>query len=169
MAGLAFLASGCLDLGTRPWEPDLPVEEDEPTVGEGESAAHDTDLAEGDSGAVVDDTSGSDPADEPSDEPADACPHPGGVAETVDVLLINNSFQPPEVWVCAGDSLVWTNQDTKEHTIFTGKPFAPDGQIQSHQLYYGASFTWTFSEPGSYEYYCSTHKKKMQGAWVHVE
>ena len=166
---LALLTPACLDLGTQPWTPGGVEEEPPPDVG-GEPGARPDDASGGELPSGDEVPSGDGAEGDGSDDPSDAsCPHPAGVAETVEVLLVHNAFHPPEVWICAGDSVTWTNQDTKEHTIFSGKPYAPDGHIQSQQLYFGATFTWAFAEPGSHEYYCSTHKKKMQGAWVHVE
>ena len=160
------LTGGCIDLGTRPWEPEAPPTVSEQPASSGRAADAPRDRGgERSGGSEGDRTAGDLPVDEVDDAP---CPHSGGPV-TIDVALDSNAFEPEEVWICAGDTVTWTNFDTKEHTIFTGKPLDPDGRIQSPQLFYGESYSWTFAAPGSFEYYCSTHKKKMNGAWVHVE
>ena len=59
-------------------------------------------------------------------------------------------FQPGEVTVKAGGSVVWTNQDEIKHTV-TGEAFtlvlAGKGATASHR----------FTEPGVYRYRCERH------------
>mgnify|MGYP001764374161 CR=1 FL=1 len=47
-------------------------------------------------------------------------------------------------------------------------PDHPDGFVQSPKIFFGESFSFVFEAPGDYTYYCSTHKKKMNGARVAV-
>ena len=153
----ALMLAGCVDLGSETWQPPMamhgpPVSA--PAVDAGDAAL--------DGAAAGDAAAG----DAPAGLPSLACPHEDGQPHPVEVRLVANSFQPAELTICAGDAVTWVNEDTKEHAIFTGWPGAPDGQIQSPKIYYGKSWTWTFTKPGEFVYYCSTHKKKMQGAKV---
>jgi plastocyanin len=69
-------------------------------------------------------------------------------------------FEPRELTVTAGTEVVWTNEDGFDHSIvdrgdaFRGDPF-------------GASetFTRTYDEPGTYEYFCGIHNS-MTGTVV---
>ena len=156
----ALLLAGCVDLGSETWQPTSVTQGPPVSV-----PTADAGLSAIDGAAALDGAA----TDVPAGLPAPACPHPDGQSQPVEIRLVANSFRPPEVLICAGDSVTWVNEDTKEHAIFTGWPGAPDGQIQSPKIYYGKSWTWTFTKPGEFVYYCSTHKKKMQGAKVVVK
>ena len=63
-------------------------------------------------------------------------------------------YSPPGVTVVIGvnNTVVWTNDDSMEHTVT-----ANDGLFNSGLLQPGQSFTYTFSTPGTYTYYCVLH------------
>ncbi len=84
------------------------------------------------------------------------------------MVMQGNAFVPDVVEICAGDTVVWSNRDTKEHTVTSGTPQAPDGLFNSGKLYLGDSWSLTFDEVGDFIYFCSTHKKKMRDALVLV-
>ncbi len=159
-------AAGCMDLGSRPWivGADTPSAGSPPVDVAGATFATDAaGMAPGGADA------GAPPvAPDAAIEPASPCPHPGGAAAELAVELAANTFRPSDLTICTGDAVTWTNFDTKEHTIYTGRPGAPDGVIRSPKLYFGEAYRWVFDAPGDFEYYCSTHKKKMWGAWVRV-
>lgn len=163
---LAALALGaCWDLGDRPFEPAAAggphggPAGDSPRAPPGGSQA-----PEGQAATPDGDPAGGDPADGATQ----ACPHPDGAADEVLVVMENNAFEPAFVEVCVGDTVVWENRDSKEHTVYTGTPEAPDGLVGTAKLYYGDTYARTFDAPGDYVYYCSTHKKKMRDAVVAV-
>ena len=81
-------------------------------------------------------------------------------AETA-VALSGNSFDPAEVTVPAGETVVWTNNDTARHTVT-----ADDGSFDSHPscgdlggacMLRGETFKFTFKQPGTYPYHCRVH------------
>jgi len=152
-----------MDLGSDPWEPPAafhvpaaaPPAVDAGAAPDGEVSANEA-------------TTGDPTNDKPASPPPLDCPHADGQPHPVDVRMVKNHFQPAVISVCVGDPVTWTNEDTKEHTIYTGWPGKPDGFLQSPKIYYGKSWTWTFKKPGDFIYFCSTHKKKMQGAQVIV-
>ena len=157
---LSLMAPGCLDLGDEPW-PEVAGSDWGPPPAEagreGEGEFHVDGEGEGEAA--------------PAPDPAEAdgpCPHPGGEPESVGIEMSRNKFWPDEVEICVGDTVVWVNRDTKEHTVYTGDPSDPNGYLQSRRLYFGDSFAHTFDAPGEYVYYCSTHKKKMRDAVVWV-
>ena len=155
---MVWAAAGCWDLGDQPWEiPDAYVaaSQTSPTP----TPTPSTPVGDG----------GEDPTPSAGSPDAEApCPHADGQADTVVVELVSTTFNPAVVTICVGDTVTWVNLDTKEHTIVTGVPGDPDGRIASERFYLGESFSYTFTEPGVYVYYCSTHKKKMRDAQVIV-
>jgi nitrite reductase (NO-forming) len=51
-----------------------------------------------------------------------------------------------------GTMVTWTNEDEQLHTVS-----AVDGSFDSGFLESGASFTYTFTQPGEFEYFCLPH------------
>lgn len=67
-------------------------------------------------------------------------------------------YDPENIEVDAGTTVQWENQDTLPHTATSGTPDSgADGAFDSDALLAGDSFSFTFSEPGTYEYYCTYH------------
>ncbi len=57
------------------------------------------------------------------------------------------------ITVAAGSEVVWTNLDSAGHTVF-----AREGAFDSGAtLERGQSFSFTFHQPGHYEFYCTIH------------
>lgn len=71
------------------------------------------------------------------------------------VTIRNFAFSPAALSVKPGTTVTWTNQDSAPHTVVSadGDP-AP---FTSDTLATGASFTFTFTTPGTYTYHCSIH------------
>jgi amicyanin len=75
-----------------------------------------------------------------------------GAAEDVQVKIDNFTFTPPSLTVKAGTTVTWRNEDDIPHTIAsTVRAF------KSKALDTDDSFSFTFTEPGSYDYFCSLH------------
>jgi amicyanin len=64
----------------------------------------------------------------------------------------NFAYQMATIQVRVGTTVTWTNQDNVPHSI-TFK----NGMKDSGLLYQGQSFSYTFSTPGTYQYYCTVH------------
>jgi len=77
-------------------------------------------------------------------------PTAAGAAE-VKVGIDNFTFTPQVVTVKAGDTVVWTNNDDIPHTV------ADPPKFRSKALDTGDSFSFTFTTPGAYDYFCSLH------------
>ena len=71
------------------------------------------------------------------------------------VIIKNFAFDPSSLTVKSGTVVTWTNQDGASHTIVsdTGSPVA----FSSDSLSSGASYSFTFTQPGTYTYHCSIH------------
>jgi plastocyanin len=69
-------------------------------------------------------------------------------AETVDVKIQNDSYNPDSITISNGDTVKWTNLDAGVHTV-VGTDFS-SGDISS-----GKSYEHKFTKAGNYNYYCS--------------
>ncbi len=81
-------------------------------------------------------------------------PAPGAVVQANITLF---SFQPGTIEVAVGTTVVWTNNDFIEHSVTSGKPDAPDGVFDSGFFLRGKTFSYTFTKPGTYAYFCRRH------------
>jgi Icc protein len=69
------------------------------------------------------------------------------------VMIDNFSFTPQELTVSAGTKVIWTNHDEVPHTVTsTDRLFTSSGTLDTDQ-----QFSFTFSEKGIYNYYCTIH------------
>jgi plastocyanin len=76
---------------------------------------------------------------------------PGWIADVV-VSIDNFTFSPQSLTVKSGTTVVWANADDIPHTLAsTTKLF------KSQALDAGDKFSFTFSVPGTYQYFCSLH------------
>jgi plastocyanin len=75
-------------------------------------------------------------------------------AAGVEVKIDNFSFGPGTVTVAAGTTVTWTNRDDIPHTVV-----ADDKSFKSKVLDTDEKFSYTFSKPGTYPYFCSVHPK----------
>jgi len=76
---------------------------------------------------------------------------PARAAETA-VRIANFTFGPQETTVKAGTTVVWTNEDDIPHTVTsTTRKFA------SPALDTDQTFSFTFTTPGTYKYFCTLH------------
>lgn len=67
------------------------------------------------------------------------------------VTIKDFKFNPATVIVKAGETIIWTNEDSVQHTAtFTEK-------FDSGNLDAGKSFSHTFNEAGTFDYICSFH------------
>jgi plastocyanin len=78
-------------------------------------------------------------------------------AADMDVKIDNFTFGPQKLSVKAGTTVTWTNEDDIPHTVVS------IGHFRSHALDTGDKFTYTFTTPGTFEYFCSLHPH-MQGS-----
>jgi plastocyanin len=78
-----------------------------------------------------------------------------GAPKGVEVKIDNFSFTPMTITVAAGTTVTWTNDDDVPHTVVSD-----DTQtFKSHALDTGDHFSYTFTKPGKYSYFCSVHPR----------
>ncbi|MCH6571191.1 MAG: hypothetical protein IH780_01275 [Thaumarchaeota archaeon] len=70
----------------------------------------------------------------------------------------NECFIPYEVSIAVGGEVIWSNVDSAAHTVTSVNPSdEPDGVFDSSLFMAGTTFSHTFDEAGTYEYFCMVH------------
>lgn len=84
---------------------------------------------------------------------ATAKPHARATASgTVSVAILDFLFEPQDITVGVGDTVSWTNEGEKKHDV--------DGDgFESETLETGESYSFTFSDSGTFDYICGIHPK----------
>jgi plastocyanin len=73
-------------------------------------------------------------------------------ADDVEMKIDNFTFNPQQITVKAGTKVIWTNNDDIPHTV-TSKT----GIFKSKPLDTDDKFSFTFTTPGTYSYFCALH------------
>ena len=92
------------------------------------------------------------------------------LAANADVSIVDRTFQPAQITVHAGDTVVWTVTKAigEAHSVTSGDINEAnagslfDSGTDSLQEN-GQSFEYTFEEPGKYGYFCIVHGAAMSG------
>jgi len=74
---------------------------------------------------------------------------------TVEVKIDNFSFSPAVLTVAPGTTVKWINRDDIPHTVVSDDK----STFKSKALDTDDTFTFTFTKPGTYDYFCSIHPK----------
>jgi plastocyanin len=86
--------------------------------------------------------------------PAGQAPQkPAGTPQMV--KIDNFTFAPGAVTVPAGTTVQWVNRDDIPHTVVSDDKTT----FKSKALDTDDNFSYTFSKPGTYPYFCSIHPK----------
>jgi plastocyanin len=75
-------------------------------------------------------------------------------AAEVAIKIDNFVFSPHTLTVPVGSTVRWTNHDDIPHTVV-----GDDKSFKSKALDTDENFSYTFSRPGTYSYFCSIHPK----------
>jgi plastocyanin len=81
-------------------------------------------------------------------------------AAAAEVKIDHHAFIPQRITVKAGTTVTWTNDDDTPHTVASSTKL-----FKSKALDTGDKFSFTFTTPGAYQYFCSVHPY-MTGAIV---
>ncbi len=73
-------------------------------------------------------------------------------AADLDVKIDNFTFSPQRLTVKAGTTVTWINKDDIPHTVASSTK-----AFKSKALDTDDKFSFTFTTPGTYEYFCSLH------------
>ena len=75
-------------------------------------------------------------------------------AQDATAKIDNFTFVPARLTVKAGTTVTWRNEDDIPHTVTSAARL-----FRSKALDTDDSFSFTFTEPGIYEYFCSLHPR----------
>lgn len=103
-----------------------------------------------------------------------ACASPAGPPKAMTIKGF--AFTPATIDVTKGTVVTWTNEDTVPHTVTTGiapptfpplpsgaspTPFpslnSGDGKVNSGRIEPTRTFSFTFNEAGTFNYFCAVH------------
>ena len=76
-------------------------------------------------------------------------------ATPVQIRIDNFAFSPTELKVSAGTTVEWINRDDIPHTVVSDDKTT----FKSKALDTDDKFSYTFTKPGTYSYFCSVHPK----------
>jgi plastocyanin len=68
------------------------------------------------------------------------------------VVIKTFKYGPKDITVPVGTTVTWLNKDNEVHTVVS-----KDGKFRSSALDTDDSFTFTFTDPGTYSFFCSLH------------
>jgi plastocyanin len=75
----------------------------------------------------------------------------GAHAEETNVMIDNFTFEPAQLTVKVGTTVVWKNRDDIPHTVVSA------GKFRSKTMDTDDSYSFTFTAAGDYKYFCSLH------------
>lgn len=84
-------------------------------------------------------------------------------ASAHEVMIMDFVYSPASLTVAVGDTVTWTNHDSAPHTVTV-----TDGPVKfdSGTLEQGESYSYTFTEAGTYSYYCAVHPNMVASVTV---
>ncbi|HKW24767.1 MAG TPA: cupredoxin family copper-binding protein [Terriglobales bacterium] len=83
-------------------------------------------------------------------------------AQTMQVRVDNFTFTPETLTVPANSAVTWVNKDDIPHVIASN-----DGLFKSKALDTDQQYSFTFTKPGTYPYFCAIHPKMVGKIVVH--
>jgi plastocyanin len=84
---------------------------------------------------------------------ATTAPAAAAAAATIDIQAFKF---PANTDVAKGTKVTWSNKDTTAHTVTSGTRPNKDGKFDG-QVAGGGTFSFTFTDAGTYQYFCSIH------------
>jgi amicyanin len=93
----------------------------------------------------------------PAPSPAAQTKPPAGTTPGPDfkpaaVTIQNFAYSPATLTVPVGTTVTWTNEDSVRHTVTTRTSLFDSGLLSQ-----GQTFSYTFNQKGTYDYYCTVH------------
>ncbi|HEV2388609.1 MAG TPA: cupredoxin family copper-binding protein [Candidatus Acidoferrales bacterium] len=76
--------------------------------------------------------------------------------QALTVELKDFSFQPATLAVATGTEVTWVNRDEEPHTVVSTTQLFASKALDSADR-----FSHTFSQPGTFRYFCSIHPKMV--------
>jgi plastocyanin len=82
-----------------------------------------------------------------------ASPKAAAQGQAQSVSIQNFAFSPATLNVIPGTTVTWTNNDSTAHTVTVNSGNGPN----SGQLQHGQTYSFTFSQAGTFAYHCNIH------------
>lgn len=82
---------------------------------------------------------------------------------SVEITVIDNSYDPEAIEVQAGTEVVFSNRGRNDHDVLPVDDAQDALTIVLADLPPGATVTRRLTEPGTYDYYCSIHGTATAG------
>ncbi len=79
-------------------------------------------------------------------------PTPGPTPTITEVEISGFAFVPATITIPVGTTVTWFNKDSVAHTVSSREDVFDSGNLSG-----GATFSYTFDQNGSFEYYCKFH------------
>ncbi len=93
------------------------------------------------------------PAPTPIPAPAPTpAPAPSPAPTATEMEISGFAFIPETITISVGTAVTWTNNDSPTHTVTTRDTLFDSGTLSG-----GATFSYTFAQSGTFEYYCKIH------------
>lgn len=83
-----------------------------------------------------------------------------------DVTVQGFKFAPQSLEVKVGTKVTWANKDGTGHTTTSGTPSAKDGKWDGELAGSTGTFSFTFTQPGTFAYFCQRHPTSMAGTVI---
>jgi plastocyanin len=94
-------------------------------------------------------------AKDPAELPGSTTQDTDNKAAPVQIRIDNFTFVPPEVTIPVGTKVTWVNHDDVPHTATSS---AKPRLFDSGTLDTDDQFSFVFTAPGTYDYFCAVHK-----------
>ena len=92
---------------------------------------------------------------------------PASAAGPTAISIIDQSFQPADATIQAGDTVTWTvtKAIADSHSVTSGTPSDSGKEFDSKTTLHvnGDTFSQTFNAAGSFPYFCIVHPSQMHG------
>jgi plastocyanin len=69
-----------------------------------------------------------------------------------EVFMDNSAFSPSSKTISAGTTITWTNKESSTHTVTSDNALFESGDMAK-----GKTFSFTFSNTGTFKYHCKYH------------
>ena len=98
-----------------------------------------------------------------------AAASPSPAAAGVTVKMVETAFEPDRITVPAGTTVTWDNTSLSRHTVTAEGGTFDSGSDPAKWLQSGQKFSFTFTAPGTFNYYCLPHQQLGMVGTVIVE
>lgn len=78
-------------------------------------------------------------------------------ATTHNVQILLTQFDPMQLTINVGDTVVWRNNSFLQHTVTSGNSCSPNSIFNSGVMDPDIEFQYTFTSTGSFPYFCMLH------------